>query len=283
MKVFEFKKHLQAYLLDCRKANKTVGLVPTMGALHDGHLALVKQAITDNDVVVVTIFVNPTQFNNSEDLIKYPRDLKSDITKLNSLNSDNIIVYAPEASDVYPGGVVSKQYALGAIEHLMEGQFRPGHFQGVATIVDSFFNIIQPNRAYFGEKDFQQLQIIKKLVEITGQPIGIISCPILRESDGLAMSSRNQRLTPEHRAAAPFIYQTLITAKKKFGTKSAKEVTNWVVNEFEKNHFLKLEYFSIAEESTLKPVMRKQKLKTYRAFIAAFAGDIRLIDNIALK
>lgn len=283
MKVFEFKKHLQAYLLDCQKANKTIGLVPTMGALHNGHLALVKQAITDNDVVVVTIFVNPTQFNNYEDLIKYPRNLESDITKLNSLNSDNIIVYAPEASDVYPGGVVSKQYALGAIEHEMEGKFRPGHFQGVATIVDSLFNIIQPNRAYFGEKDFQQLQIIKKLVNITGQPIDIISCPILRERDGLAMSSRNQRLTPEHRAAAPFIYQTLVTAKKKYGTKSATDVTNWVVNEFEKNQFLKLEYFSIAEESTLKPVIRKQKLKAYRAFIAAFAGDIRLIDNIALK
>ncbi|TPV34724.1 pantoate--beta-alanine ligase [Paucihalobacter ruber] len=283
MKVFELKKNLEAYLLDFRKSAKTIGLVPTMGALHSGHLALVKQALLDNHVVVVTIFVNPTQFNNSEDLIKYPRTLESDLKALNTLTPDNIVVYAPPVKDVYPQGIVSKQYNLGYIEHEMEGKFRPGHFQGVATIVENLFDIVKPNKAYFGEKDYQQLQIIKKLVEITGQPIEIIPCSILRESDGLAMSSRNQRLTPAHREAAPFIYKTLKAAKKKFGTKSASEVTNWVVNEFKKNKFLELEYFAIADQSTLKPVMRKQKFKKYRAFVAAFAGDIRLIDNIALN
>lgn len=283
MKVFELKKNLEAYLLDYRKANKTIGMVPTMGALHKGHLALVKQAMDDNDLVVVSIFVNPTQFNNSDDLVKYPRDLESDLIALNSLKSNKIVVYAPNVGDIYPDAVVSKQYELGAIEHEMEGKFRPGHFQGVATIVDNLFQIVKPKKAYFGEKDFQQLQIIKKLVEITGQSIEIVPCSILRETDGLALSSRNRRLTTMHRAAAPFIYKTLKTAKKMFGTKSAKEVTNWVINEFKKNHLLELEYFSIADETTLQPVLRKQKFKKYRAFIAAFAGDIRLIDNIALN
>lgn len=283
MKVFELKKDLEAYLLDFRKAAKSIGLVPTMGALHNGHLALVKQALVDNDVVVVTIFVNPTQFNNSEDLIKYPRNLDSDLKALNTLTPHNVVVYAPSVADVYPYGAVSKRYNLGEIEHEMEGKFRPGHFQGVATIVENLFDIVKPNKAYFGEKDYQQLQIIKKLVEITAQPIEIIACSILREHDGLAMSSRNQRLTPIHREAAPFIYKTLKAAKKKFGIKSAKEVTKWVTNEFKKNEFLELEYFAIAEQSTLKPVMRKQKFKKYRAFVAAFAGDIRLIDNIALN
>ena len=283
MKVFELKKDLEGYLSDYRKADKQVGFVPTMGALHNGHLALIKQALEDTDAVVVSIFVNPTQFNNSEDLIKYPRDLKSDIGVLNNLQSTKIVVYAPSVEDVYPQGVASRQYDLGVIEHEMEGKFRPGHFQGVATIVENLFEIVRPNKAYFGEKDYQQLQIIKKLVEITGLDVDIIPCPILRESDGLAMSSRNRRLTPTYRAAAPFIYNTLKTAKKKFGTKSAKEVANWVNNEFKKNNLLELEYFSIAEESSLQPVLRKQKFKKYRAFIAAFAGDIRLIDNIALN
>lgn len=283
MKVFELKKDLAAYLLDYREATKSIGLVPTMGAFHSGHLALIQQALDNNDVVVVTIFVNPTQFNNSEDLLKYPRNLESDINTLKTLGSNNILVYAPTVEDIYPDGAISKSYNLGAIENLMEGEFRPGHFQGVATIVEYLFIAVKPNRAYFGEKDYQQLQIIKKLVEITSQPIEIIPCPILRESDGLAMSSRNQRLTPMHREAASFIYQTLKTAKNKFGTKSAKEVTNWVINEFKKNTSLELEYFSIAEQTSLKPVIRKQKFKKYRAFIAAFAGDIRLIDNIALN
>lgn len=283
MKVFEFKKDLEAYLFSHRKAAKSIGLVPTMGALHAGHLALVKQALTENDTVVVTIFVNPTQFNNSDDLIKYPRNLESDINLLNTLKSTNIIVYAPTVADIYPEGIVSKSYDLGEIEFVMEGKFRPGHFQGVATIVDSLFNIVKPNKAYFGKKDYQQLLIIKRLVEITNQEIEIIPCSILREIDGLAMSSRNQRLTQKHREAAPFIYKTLVTAKKKFGTKSAKEVTNWVANEFNKNQLLELEYFTIADQTTLKPVLRKQKFKKHRAFIAAFAGDIRLIDNIALN
>lgn len=283
MKVFELKKDLEAHLIGHRKAAKSIGLVPTMGALHTGHLALIKQALIENDIVVVTIFVNPTQFNNSDDLKKYPRNLEADINLLNTLKSTNISLYAPTVEDVYPKGIISKSYELGAIEFVMEGKFRPGHFQGVATIVDNLFNIVKPNKAYFGEKDYQQLQIIHRLVEITNQTLKIIPCSILRESDGLAMSSRNQRLTPAHRKMAPFIFQTLLTAKKKFGTKSANEVIKWVTKEFNKNNLLELEYFSIADQTTLKPVLRKQKNKKYRAFVAAFAGDIRLIDNIALN
>lgn len=283
LKVFELKKDLDQELSRHRQQLANVGLVPTMGALHKGHLTLVNKALAENDIVVVTIFINPTQFNNSSDLIKYPRNLEADLKFLETINSDAMMVYSPHVDDIYPFGAISKVYDLGSIEHEMEGQFRPGHFQGVATVVDSLFDIVKPNRAYFGEKDFQQLQVIKKLVEITNKPIEIIPCAILRENDGLAMSSRNQRLNSLQRKSAPFIYKILIAAKNKFGTKSAKEVINWVDKEFKKHKVLELEYFVITDQSALKPVIRKQKSKKYRAFIAAFAGEVRLIDNIELN
>ena len=253
-----------------------------MGALHQGHLTLVEQALRENDLAVVSIFVNPTQFNNPDDLDKYPRTLDSDVELLKAL-SDNIMVYAPSVDDIYGDNVVSVDYSFDGLEHAMEGKYRTGHFDGVGTIVKRLFDIVEPKKAYFGEKDFQQLMIIKKLVEKYNIPVKIVGCPIHREKDGLAMSSRNVRLEPEHRKAAPFIYKTLKAAKEKFGTKSASKVTEWVKAAFENQPLLELEYFTIADTKTLSEVKRKSKNKTDRAFIAVYADDIRLIDNIALN
>lgn len=283
MKIFHNKSEL-SHLIDNFKANNLdIGFVPTMGALHKGHLSLVKKALSVNDIVVVSIFVNPTQFDNQEDLVKYPRTLEADVELLRTVSDDKIIVYAPSVEDIYEGKVQSQSFEFDGLENEMEGAFRDGHFDGVGTIVKRLFEIVRPNRAYFGEKDFQQLQIIRKLVELHNIPVKVIGCPIDRAQDGLAMSSRNTRLTPNHRKVAPFIYKTLKSAKSKFGTKSAKKVTEWVEKQFNKQPLLELEYFIIADIETLKPVKRKSTKKVYRAFIAAYAGDIRLIDNIALN
>lgn len=283
MKIFLNKTELSSYLEEFKSKGKTIGFVPTMGALHQGHLSLVEKGLEHNALMVVSIFVNPTQFDNQEDLIKYPRTLEEDVTILGTLSKTKIVVYAPSVEDIYGNNVKSQSFAFDGLEHEMEGAFRKGHFDGVGTIVKRLFEIVQPEYAYFGEKDFQQLQIIKKLTELYNLPVKVVGCPIHRAEDGLAMSSRNTRLTKEHRDAAPFIFKTLQTAKSKFGTKSAKQVTEWVEKVFRKEPLLELEYFIIADTKTLKPVKRKSTKKTYRAFIAAYAGDIRLIDNIALN
>lgn len=281
--LFHTKKRLEPFLNKLREDNKSIGFVPTMGALHEGHLSLVEKGLSQNDFVVVSIFVNPTQFNNQEDLKKYPRTLDRDVKLLETVSTDRIVVYAPSVEDIYDTSVASESFSFNGLENEMEGKFRDGHFDGVGTIVKRLLEIVKPMSAYFGEKDFQQLQIIKKLVENYNIPVKIVGCKIHREKDGLAMSSRNERLKPEYRIAAPFIYKTLKTAKEKFGTKSANKVSEWVKNEFAKHKILELEYFTIADEETLKTIKRKSKKKTYRAFIAVFADDIRLIDNIALK
>ncbi|WP_369692164.1 pantoate--beta-alanine ligase [Formosa haliotis] len=259
-----------------------MGLVPTMGALHDGHLSLVQRGLNENDALVVSIFVNPTQFNNPDDLVKYPRTLEKDVDLLKSV-SEHILVYAPSVADVYGEDVVSVNFDFDGLEDKMEGAFRPGHFDGVGTIVKRLFEIVTPNRAYFGEKDFQQLAIIKNMVKKCNMPLTIVPCEILREPNGLAMSSRNVRLTSEYAAAAPFIYQTLKTAKVKFGTERANEVTEWVEDQFKNHPLLELEYFVIADVETLETVKHKVENKLYRAFIAVYAGEIRLIDNLALN
>lgn len=283
MKVYTEKQQI-IDAINTFKVNKhTLGLVPTMGALHKGHLALVKNALKNNAVVVVSIFVNPTQFDNKEDLVKYPRTLNEDIALLTAENDKNIIVYAPTVDDVYGGNTSSETFDFDGLEFEMEGKFRTGHFDGVGTIVKRLFEIIKPDTAYFGEKDFQQLAIIKKLVEKHQIPVKIVPCPIYREISGLAMSSRNTRLKSDYKNAAPFIYKTLETAKIHFGTKSADVVTQWVEKQFKSHALLKLEYFVIADASALKTVKRKLKNKAYRAFIAVYADDIRLIDNIALN
>ena len=282
MKIFSEKKQIQKFIEQNRLKNQTIGFVPTMGALHQGHLSLVKEALENNDLVVVSIFVNPTQFDNVEDLRKYPRTLENDASLLQTL-SNAIVIYAPTVNDIYEGHTVAQHFSFDGLEHEMEGKFRDGHFDGVGTIVKRLFEIVTPSNAYFGEKDFQQLTIIKKLVEKYNIPVKVWGCKIHRESNGLAMSSRNTRLKPEYKKAAPFIYKILSTAKEKFKTNSANKVTEWVNREFSKHDLLALEYFIIADVKTLKTVKRKSKHKKYRAFIAAYADDIRLIDNIALN
>ena len=282
MQIFTDKEQITE-VIDAFKAHQlTIGFVPTMGALHKGHLALVEEALANNQKVFVSVFVNPTQFNNSKDLEKYPRTLENDIKLLESISKD-ILVFAPTVEVIYHGNTVSQSFDFDVLEHEMEGKFRQGHFDGVGTVVKRLFDIIRPDNAYFGEKDFQQLQIIKKLVSKYKMPVHVVGCKIHREKNGLAMSSRNTRLTDKQKEAAAFIYKTLKAAKIQFGTKSADKVTSWVSSQFESHDVLKLEYFIIADIDTLKPLKRKAKNKKYRAFIAVYAGEIRLIDNIALN
>ncbi len=281
MPLIKTKKELKLQLSLAKKKG-SLGLVPTMGALHQGHVSLVKRAYSENTTTVVTIFVNPTQFDNQEDLDKYPNTLKADMELLQGI-SNEIIVFAPIASEIYGVHISSKTYDFGRLGKVMEGAFRDGHFEGVGTIVEKLLTLVGPDRAYFGEKDFQQLQIIKKLVALRNIPVEIIGCPIVREPSGLAMSSRNERLAPLLRKEAAFIYRTLRSAKKKFGMKSAKTVTEWVKDQFEKHTDLKLEYFTITDVEKLRPVQRKRRNTKYRAFIAVYAKDVRLIDNIALN
>jgi len=266
--------------IESLKKGSSVGFVPTMGALHQGHLSLIKQAKEENDFVVVSIFVNPTQFDKKEDLINYPKTIDQDLSLLKSVSCD--LVFTPTAEEMYAKNIQSTVFSFDGLEHQMEGKFRDGHFDGVGTIVKRLFEIVKPDNAYFGEKDFQQLQIIKNMVEKHRIPVKIIGCPIYREEDGLAMSSRNERLTKNHRDASPFIYKTLKQAKIEFGTKNAVEVIDWVENEFKKQPLLELEYFEIADEDTLLPVKNKKDTQNHRAFIAVFADKIRLIDNISL-
>lgn len=280
--IFTEKDKLQSYLTQFFDQKQKIGLVPTMGALHEGHLSLVKKAWDENDIVVVSIFVNPTQFNNANDLKKYPRTLEKDTALLNSLDA-KIVIYAPSAMDIYDNKITSETFAFDGLEHQMEGKFRSGHFDGVGTIVKKLLTIVKPHRAYFGEKDFQQLQIIKKLVEKHLIPTTIVPCAISREENGLARSSRNSRLTASEKEEASFIYKTLKTAKQKFGTNSATTIKEWVVQQFKNHSLLELEYIEIAEETTLQSVKRKQDHKKYRAFIAVYINGVRLIDNIALN
>ncbi|WP_242131166.1 pantoate--beta-alanine ligase [Aestuariivivens marinum] len=283
MQVYQEKKQIKAEIEQLKSKQITIGFVPTMGALHQGHLTLVKEALGNNDKVVVSIFVNPTQFNNTTDLEKYPRTLNSDVVLLETVSKNDILVYAPTVEDIYEGNTVSQNFDFDGLEQEMEGKFRPGHFNGVGTVVKRLFEIVKPDKAYFGKKDFQQLAIIKKMVDKYQIPVNIVGCKIHRETNGLAMSSRNTRLTKEQKEAAPFIYKALITAKRQFGTKSANKVIHWVGKQFANHEVLKLEYFIIADAETLKPIKRKSNKKAYRAFIAVFADDIRLIDNIALN
>ncbi len=281
MLVFTEKVNLQKHLESFHKTNKSIGFVPTMGALHEGHLSLLKESLIDNKITVISIFVNPTQFNNTEDLKKYPRTLDSDVKKIESLSKD-IIVFSPTVDEIYNGKTVSTNFDFDGLENQMEGKHRPGHFDGVGTIVKMLFEIVNPNKAYFGQKDFQQLQIVKKLVSKHKIPVEIIGCPIHRESNGLAMSSRNQRLSEKAKKDAALIYKTLKKSKEIFKTKSANETVKFVEHEFLKHPDFELEYFEIADEKTLLTCKRKSKSKKYRAFIAVFVEGIRLIDNLSL-
>ena len=282
MQIFYRKKALMDYLSSVKTTNSTIGFVPTMGALHKGHQSLMTQSTKENDFTVVSIFVNPTQFNNPDDLEKYPRTIEEDIIKISQIDP-NIIVFAPDVEDMYEGKTQSQSFDFDGLENKMEGKFRPGHFDGVGTIVKLLFEIVQPTKAYFGEKDFQQVQIVKKMVTKNNLPVTIVMCPILRETNNLAMSSRNERLTLQNRNEAAIIYRTLKTAKEKFKNTSAQKTTQWVQNEFKDNKQFILEYFEIADEDTLTVCNRKEKNKKYRAFIAVFIDNVRLIDTISLN
>lgn len=281
MLVVETKKDLRDKLQKIGDS-KNLGLVPTMGALHFGHISLLKKAAAENQNVVVSIFVNPTQFNNPHDLEKYPKTLENDIRLISTISA-NIIIFAPSVSEIYAKNVTHNHYDFAGLDKVMEGEFRENHFNGVATIVEELFMLIRPTRAYFGEKDFQQLRIIQKLVEIKNIPVEIVGCEIVREDNFLAMSSRNERLSMTTRQKAGFIFKTLRTAKDKFGTESAQNIKDWVLKEFEENENFRLEYFEIADEETLTPIKNKIDQLKYRAFIAVYAEQVRLIDNLALN
>ncbi len=281
MQVIKTKKVLTEKLNELG-SSLNLGLVPTMGALHQGHASLIKKAVSENDKVVVSIFVNPTQFNNLEDLNKYPKTLDADLLLISEISED-IIVFTPEVSEIYPETVIPKIYDFEGLDKVMEGEFRDDHFNGVGTIVEELLIVVHPTKAYFGEKDFQQFRIIQKLTEIRQIPVEIIGCEIVREDHGLAMSSRNERLSKEIRQKAAFIYETLKTAKNKFGTDNVLNIKDWVVNEFKKTNDFELEYFDITDVETLTPVTDKINNIKYRAFIAVYVENVRLIDNIALN
>ncbi|MGB0896601.1 MAG: pantoate--beta-alanine ligase [Flavobacteriaceae bacterium] len=282
MKVCYTKTEITAIVNAILQDGKTLGFVPTMGALHQGHGSLIQQSVNENQTTIVSIFVNPTQFDNNTDLTTYPRTLEEDIKLIQNIDP-SIVVFAPDAKELYNNNVNSESYSFDGLEFEMEGKHRKGHFDGVGTILELLFNLIKPTNAYFGEKDFQQLQIVKKLVSKYHIDVNIIGCEIFRETSGLAMSSRNERLSEVARKEAAFIYKTLTQAKMQFGTKSAVKTEEWVTQQFAKNKHLTLEYVSVANTSTLKPVQRKSKHQKYRLFIAAFIDNIRLIDNIALN
>jgi pantoate--beta-alanine ligase len=282
MLVFQTQNALQIELKKAQNQSKKIGFVPTMGALHKGHLSLLEESLSENEITVLSIFVNPTQFNNADDLKKYPRTLEKDVELVKKLNK-NILIYAPSVSDIYEGNTISASFDYDGLEHQMEGKHRPGHFDGVGTIVKKLFEIVKPTHAYFGEKDFQQLQIVRKLAAKHKIPVNIIPCEIYREPSGLAMSSRNERLSEKARNESKLIHKILLEAKEKFKLKSALEVSQFVIREFKKHKNFTLEYFEIADEETLLTCKRKIKSKNYRGFIAVFIEDIRLIDNISLK
>jgi len=280
MEFFNKKQVLTSFISNLKSNKKTIGFVPTMGALHLGHLSLVEAARKENDVVIVSIFVNPTQFDNKNDLNNYPKTLEKDKKLLAIQKCD--VLFAPSIADIYSTTIVAEKFDFGGLENEMEGKFRKHHFDGVGTIVKSLFEIITPNNAYFGEKDFQQLQIIKKLTSICNSNVTVKGMPIFREKDGLAMSSRNARLSAIQRTAAPFIYRVLQNVKQKVSEHNTRDIEKFVKNAFNNHSLLELEYFTIADENTLKPSKNLESSNKKRAFIAVFAGDIRLIDNIAL-
>ena len=281
MEILKSRQTLRNYIERQKEMGKKIGFAPTMGALHDGHISLYQAARKDNDLVISSIFVNPTQFNNPDDLKKYPRTVEKDIKMLEASKLVDA-VYLPEVEDIYPKGTESKHYDFDGLELEMEGKHRPGHFDGVGTVVEELFRQVKPDNAYFGEKDFQQLSIIMKLVEKNKMKIKIHGVPIYREKNGLAMSSRNQRLSAEQREAASIIHETLIKVNDWFRIITIPEINKRVKDIFDDIPGFVLEYFTIADEQTLKETDFFYKDKNYRAFIVVFAGDVRLIDNMHL-
>ena len=278
MKVVNTVAELNAALAPLKREG--IGFVPTMGALHAGHRSLVERARRENDTVVVSVFVNPTQFNDKNDLKNYPRTPEADCAILEAAGAD--IVFMPTVEDIYPEPD-TRVFDFGLVDKVMEGATRPGHFNGVAQVVSRLFAIVEPDKAYFGEKDFQQIAVIRAMVAQLGLALEIIDCPIIRDTDGLARSSRNTLLTPEHRAAAPHIYEVLSAATSKMGDMTPQQLTEWVVAEVEKSPLLKVIYFQAVDALSLQQVGSWEESERIQGCIAVQAGEIRLIDNIKLK
>ena len=278
MKVVNTVAELNAALAPLKREG--VGFVPTMGALHAGHRSLVERARRENDTVVVSVFVNPTQFNDKNDLKNYPRTPEADCAILEAAGAD--IVFMPTVEDIYPEPD-TRQFDFGLVDKVMEGATRPGHFNGVAQVVSRLFALVNPARAYFGEKDFQQIAVIKAMVEQLAIDIEIVECSIVRGEDGLALSSRNELLTPEHRAAAPHIYATISQCASKMQTMSPEELTNWAVSTIDSNPLLKTIYFEAVDARTMQRVKNWNDSERIQGCCAVQAGNIRLIDNIRIK
>lgn len=267
-------------LAEHRSKGHNIGFVPTMGALHKGHISLVERAVSENDIVIVSIFVNPTQFNDKTDLKNYPRTPESDINLLEKAGVNYI--FMPSEQEMYPVPD-TRTFDFGLLDKVMEGAHRPGHFNGVAQVVSKLFEIINPDKAYFGQKDFQQLAIIRKMVKMLNLKVDVVSCPIVREEDGLAMSSRNLLLSPEKRVSAPLISKTLFEARNKLSLLSVKETIEWVTSTINKDPNLSVEYFELSNAETLEPVSNWNFADSIVGCIAVKAGNIRLIDNVIFK
>lgn len=278
MKSFSTVVELREALLPLR--DKTIGFVPTMGALHQGHISLVERARKECDTVVVSVFVNPTQFNDKNDLKNYPRTPEADAAMLEAAGVDFVLF--PSVEEIYPEPD-TRVFDFGLVDKVMEGATRPGHFNGVAQVVSRLFAIVEPTKAYFGEKDFQQIAVIRAMVAQLGLTLEIVDCPIIRDVDGLARSSRNTLLTPEHRAAAPHIYEVLSAATKKLDSMTPQQLTEWVMSEVENNPLLKVIYFQAVDALSLQQVENWSDSERIQGCIAVQAGQIRLIDNIKLK
>ena len=280
MKIIHTISELQAELSALKAQGKMVGLVPTMGALHAGHASLVERSVAENDVTVVSIFVNPTQFNDKNDLLKYPRTLEADCELLQSVGA--MIAFAPSVEEVYPEPD-TRSFSYAPLDTVMEGTFRPGHFNGVCQIVSKLFDMVQPHRAYFGEKDFQQLAIIREMVRQMNYPLEIVGCPIVREADGLAMSSRNTRLSVEERITALNISRILFESQKYAEVHTLAETKSFVEEGIAAIEGLRLEYYEVVDDRTLQTVREWNEAEGIVGCITVFCGDVRLIDNIRYK
>jgi len=272
---------LEKALTEWKSIGFSVGFVPTMGALHQGHLSLIERAISENDKVVCSIFINPTQFNNQDDLVSYPIQIDKDLALLRKMNCD--LVFTPEIKDMYPQGNEIQQFELNGLDVLMEGAHRPGHFDGVCTIVNKLFNLIKPKNAYFGQKDFQQLAIIRQLNKTQKFKINIVGCPIIRDENGLAMSSRNMLLNKKERLIAAKIYHILTSAKAQFFTNNIENVKSFVKKELNNVSVFSTDYVEIVHAQTLQPLNDGEKKEPAVLCVAVFLGSIRLIDNILLN
>ncbi|MBI9054972.1 MAG: pantoate--beta-alanine ligase [Bacteroidales bacterium] len=277
MNIVSSKRELSEIINDLKVEGKSIGFVPTMGALHEGHLSLMKRSNSDNDVTVVSVFVNPTQFNNPNDYSKYPRIIEEDIAKLKSVKCD--ILFTPTKEEMYPEED-NREFDFGNLERVMEGKHRPGHFRGVALIVSKLFEAVNPHKAYFGEKDFQQLAIINRLNEKENYGIEIVPCPIIREKDGLAMSSRNMLLSKEQRENVSLISKTLSKSLEQSKNKTVQELKDWVISEINVNKYLDVEYFDVVDIKTLESACDWMNKNNLIGCIAVHVGSIRLIDNI---